>query len=115
VLEAVTPLTLTVCELELHQAEVRVQVVVVEELTVISPVPTIEFQFIVFNHTTPVLPHTEVTGNAMLVSVIPVTCQSVLVVIVGTLVEVHLEVYAVCVLRASCLASTAVLTAFCDG
>jgi hypothetical protein len=42
-----------------------------------------------------VLPFTDVTGNAMLVSVIPVTCQSVLVVIVGTFVEVPLEVYAV--------------------
>lgn len=40
-------------------------------------------------------PFTELTGNAIEVSVIPVTCQSVLVVIVGTLVAVHLEVYAV--------------------
>jgi hypothetical protein len=45
---AVTPVTETVCELELHQAEVRVQVVVVEELTVIFQLPKIEFQFIVF-------------------------------------------------------------------
>ena len=47
-LEAVTPVTETVCELELHQAEVRVQVVVVEELTVIFQLPKIEFQFMVF-------------------------------------------------------------------
>jgi hypothetical protein len=38
---------------------------------------------------------TEDTGKLIDVSVIPVTCHSVLVVIVGTLVEVHLEVYAV--------------------
>ena len=40
------------------------------------------------------------TGKAMFVSVIPVTCPSVFVVIVGTLVDVHLEVYAVCVANA---------------
>jgi hypothetical protein len=56
-----------------------------------------------------VLPFTDVTGNAMLVSVIPVTCPSVLVVIVGTLVDVHLEVYAVCVARAFCLLLQVVL------
>ncbi len=49
-----------------------------------------------------VLPFTDVTGNAMLVSVIPVTCPKVFVVIVGTLVDVHLEVYAVCVANAAC-------------
>ena len=38
----------------------------------------------------------------MLVSLIAVTCQSVLVVIVGTFVEVPLEVYAVCVANAAC-------------
>jgi hypothetical protein len=42
----------------------------------------------------------------MLVSVIPVTCQSVFVVIVGTLVDVHLEVYAVCVVSLSCFLYT---------
>ena len=52
------------------------------------------------------LPHTEVTGNAMLVSVIPVTCPKVFVVIVGTLVDVHLDVYAVCVVSLSCFLYT---------
>jgi hypothetical protein len=42
-----------------------------------------------------IYPFTLVTGKLISVSVIPVTCQSVLVVIVGTLVEVHLLVYAV--------------------
>ena len=45
--------------------------------------------------TAPVLPFTLVTGKLIDVSVIPVTCHSVLVVIVGTLVDVHLVVYAV--------------------
>jgi hypothetical protein len=42
--------------------------------------------------TAPVLPFTELTGKLIEVSVIAVTCHSVLVVIVGTFVEVHLEV-----------------------
>jgi hypothetical protein len=46
---------------------------------------------------------TGAAGNAIDVSVIHVTCPRVLVVIVGTLVLVPLEVYAVCELRASCL------------
>jgi hypothetical protein len=48
-----------------------------------------------FNTTAHVLVFTLDTGavgNDMLVSVIDVTCHNVLVVIVGTLVEVHLEV-----------------------
>jgi hypothetical protein len=44
------------------------------------------------NTTAHVLQFTDVTGKAILVSVMAVTCHSVLVVIVGTLVEVHLEV-----------------------
>ena len=42
----------------------------------------------------------------MLVSLIAVTCQSVFVVIVGTLVDVHLEVYAVCAVNLSCFLYT---------
>jgi hypothetical protein len=45
-----------------------------------------------FTVTAHVLEFTEVTGKLILVSVIAVTCQSVLVVIVGTLVAVHLVV-----------------------
>jgi hypothetical protein len=52
---------------------------------------------------------TGAAGNAIDVSVIHVTCHSVLVVIVGTFVEVHLEVYAVCVVKASCLLLQVVL------
>jgi hypothetical protein len=62
------------------------------------------------NHvTSPVCPFTLVTGNAIDVSVIHVTCPNVLVVIVGTLVLVPLEVYAVCVVKASCLLLQVVL------
>ena len=46
-----------------------------------------------------VLVFTLVTGNAIFVSVIHVTCPRVLVVIVGTLVLVPLEVYAVWVVK----------------
>ena len=75
------------------QAHIPVTVLVVQVvLFVIQPLTV----------TAQVCQFTEVTGNAILVSVIVVTCQSVFVVIVCTFVEVHLVVYAVCVVKADC-------------
>ena len=52
------------------------------------------------------LPLTDVTGKAILVSDIFVTCHKELVVIVGTLVAVPLEVYTVCAVNLSCFLYT---------
>ena len=146
VFDAVTPVTDTVCSLELHPADVNVAVVVVDDDgvaqsyhpavfvntwfvlpaevgvnsdTVTAPVCPLtdvtaqlsashQYQFAVFFNTyqvvavphglnsdtvtAHVLPFTLDTGNAIEVSVIHVTCPRVLVVIVGTFVEVHLVV-----------------------
>lgn len=101
VFEAVTPVAETVIDLELRLALARVTVIV--ELHPVGAAHSYPPAVLVTTYqvvavqdgensdtvTAQVFQFTDVTGNAMLVSDIAVTCHKELVVIVGTAVEVH--------------------------